>query len=278
MNDNSSTEDAVMTPGRQALTRQEGSPRGSLVRGAEILKHIGNAGELGMSVAAIVNATDLPRPTVYRILQTLQELEWIERDPRTRKITLGAELALLNLQAAQRHTIEQMAGDLLKQLSHDLEQTIYISVRSGDDAVCVARIEPDIKIRTLVMDVGSRQPLGLGAGSMALLAALPSDERQHIFERNIQRFRARPGIEMELLKDTVARTVASDHAIHHGMFTNGVSGVGVALRDGGRKPFAALSSAFISSSLNEQELKDCIDRMKKVADAIARRNFSADDR
>lgn len=224
-----------------------------------------------MSVAEIVDATDLPRPTVYRILQTLQELDWTVRDPNSRRITLGPGLAIINLQAAQHHTVERVAGDLLEQLSRDLAQTIYISVRSGDDAVCVSRIESDIRIRTLIMDVGSRQPLGLGAGSMALLAALPDDERQNISERNMSRFLAHPGVDIELFKDTIAKTVTNGHAIHHGLFISGVSGVGVVLRDGGHKPFAALSAAFISSSLNENDLDDCIRQMKDSASKISTR-------
>lgn len=224
-----------------------------------------------MSVAQIVDATDLPRPTVYRILQTLQELDWTVRDPDSGRITLGPGLAIINLQAAQHHPVERVAGDLLEKLSRDLAQTIYISVRSGDDAVCVSRIESGISIRTLVMDIGSRQPLGLGAGSMALLAALPDDERRSISERNMPRFLAHLGADIELFKDTIAKTATNGHAIHHGLFISGVSGVGVVLRDGANKPFAALSAAFISSNLNENNLGDYIKQMKETASKISMR-------
>jgi len=56
-------------------------------------------------------------------------------------------------------------------------------VRSGFDAVCMHRREGSFPIRTLVLEVGSRRPLGVGAGGLAILSSIEEEERAHIIER-----------------------------------------------------------------------------------------------
>jgi len=48
---------------------------------------------------------------------------------------------------------------------------VFLIVRSGDDAVCADRAIGSYPVKTSVVDVGTRRPLGLGGGSLAMLTA-----------------------------------------------------------------------------------------------------------
>ncbi len=244
---------------------------GSLSRAARILRAVAAGGQKGVSAADIVRATGLPRPTVYRVIQMLEELGWLERAEGSRRVFLGSELALLGLSASHRHSLDLVAGDILDALSLDVGQTIYLSVRSGDDAVCVARIESGAQIRTLVLEVGSRHPLGLGAGSMALLAAQSDDEIAAIVARNMSRFRTKSTFDEAAFKRALTLARKGRHASHHGLFTHGVSGIGVAVRDHGGHPAAAISAAFITGWLDTAQLEQCTLKMEQAAQAVASR-------
>jgi len=154
-------------------------------------------------------------------------------------------------------------------LSRETGQTFYLLLRSGDDAVCVARCESQSQIRTLVLEVGSRQPLGVGAGSMAMLAALPPEEIAHVIESNGPRYQERPAFDEQAFREGVRLARERRYASHEGLFTRGVSGIGVAVLDQSGYPIAAISTAFISEGLDADQRRRCASRMKAAAEDLA---------
>ena len=54
----------------------------------------------------------------------------------------------------------------------------FVSLRRGSYSVCLQREEGDFPIRTHVLQAGARHPLGVGAGAMAILAALTEAEAE----------------------------------------------------------------------------------------------------
>src|SRR5690606_39494348 len=66
------------------------------------------------------------------------------------------------------------------------------------DAVCIDRAEGSFPIRVLTQNVGTRRPLGIGSGSLALLAAAPDDEVDNILRRNASRLKDYPNVTDEI--------------------------------------------------------------------------------
>jgi len=62
---------------------------------------------------------------------------------------------------------------LLRAFAEEVGDTVYLVVRSGMEAVCLERIEGPSPVRVLTLDSGSRRPLGLGAGGLAILPRYP---------------------------------------------------------------------------------------------------------
>jgi DNA-binding IclR family transcriptional regulator len=57
-------------------------------------------------------------------------------------------------------------------------------VPSGTDGVCLHHEEGSFPIHTQVLSAGRRYPLGIGAGSLALLAAMSDREVERIINAN----------------------------------------------------------------------------------------------
>ena len=66
----------------------------------------------------------------------------------------------------------------LAELSGD---TVFFVVRDRQDTVCIARESGTYPIRAVTVDVGSRRPLGVGAGGLAILSSLSEEERNETF-------------------------------------------------------------------------------------------------
>lgn len=250
---------------------RNGQTTGSLMRAVAILRAVASAGRSGAAISEVVQQTRLPRPTVYRVCQMLQDIGWLERTQTSQRFVLGLEMATIGMTAQLCHPLEELARPFLSRLCQETEQTFYLIVRSGNDSICMARCESDAQIRTLVLEVGARQPLGIGAGSMAILAALPADEIERIISENRERYLHRPSFDEAVFREGLSRARERGYADHIGLFTRGLSGIGVAVRDGSGSPLAAVSTAFISDALDARQQLDCVARMEAGAKELAKR-------
>ncbi len=51
-------------------------------------------------------------------------------------------------------------------------------MRRGDETVCLIREEGSFPIRSFVLGIGRRFPLGVGSAGLAMIAHLPAEERE----------------------------------------------------------------------------------------------------
>lgn len=245
---------------------------GSLNRAALLVRAIARGGAEGAGLADLVAATQLPRPTVHRVLDMLGEIGWVERDAVSRRFFLGQQIHALGIVAAARHPIERAAAAELAGLVEDIGQTVYLSIRSGLDAVCAARQESSARIQTLVLKVGSQVPIGRGAGSMALLAALPPQEAETIVAANLGRYRAEHAdFDEPVFRAALEEARGRGFASHDSLFTRGISGIGVAVRDPSGYPLAAVSTAFVGDWLGPGDREHFVRRLNEAAERISAR-------
>jgi DNA-binding IclR family transcriptional regulator len=248
---------------------RNGDPVGSLHRAVQLVRAVARGRAAGASLKDLVGATGLPRPTIHRVTQMLIDVGWLERDRENRRFFLGREVHSLGLVAALRHPIERIAAAELARLAHETGQTIYMLTRAGDDSVCVARHESTARIQTLVLQVGTREPLGIGAGSMALLAALPQDDAEQAIMRNMARYRRNERFDEPSFRRALSEARTRGFASHDGLFIRGVSGIGVAVRDESGYPLAAISTAFVTDWLDTSQREQLARRIEAGAGMIA---------
>ena len=264
-------EDRASGGSRDTAALSLSEPTGSLHRAISIVRAIARGSEAGAALTEIVAWTRLPRSTIHRVLAMLIECGWVERDAQTRRFHLGAEFLPFGIVAATRHPIERAAATEIAVLAQEIGQTIYLIVKAGLDGVCAARQESASRIQTLVLKVGSHVPLGWGAGSMALLAALPRAEADEVIERNRARYGEIPTFDPMAFAKAIEDTRGRGFASHDALFTRGIGGIGVAVRDRAGYPVAAISTAFVSDWLDETQRLRCAARLNETAQRIARR-------
>ncbi len=267
--DTTSTDNAAGDP----QTSPHSLAGGSLNRAVLLLRAVARGGAAGAALTELVTWTDLPRSTIHRVLAMLHEIGWVERDANTRRFFLGAEFVPLGIVATSRYPLERQAATELAILARETGQTIYLMVRSGLDGVCAARHESGSPIQTLVLKPGSHVPLGWGAGSMAILAALPESEAAEVAARNRERFTQMRSFDESAFAEAVGKARERGFASHDGLFARGMSGIGVPVRDPSSYPVAAISTAFVSEWLDEEQRLRCAQRLNETARRIAMRAF-----
>jgi DNA-binding IclR family transcriptional regulator len=143
-------------------------------------------------------------------------------------------------------------------------------MRSGLEAVCVVRVEGSHPIKTLTLDIGSRRPLGVGGGGLAISAACPVEEANWIV-RSVGQAIRKFG---KLTPARLAQAVAEARELGYATVTNqvqfGVTGVGVAFCDAGGLPVGAISVGAVNERLSPQRRPQVVGVLRKAARDVER--------
>lgn len=186
-------------------------------------------------------ATGLERPTVYRLLATLLEGGYVVRQGRFR-YTVGPRLTALARPTGSPALAERLRP-VLARVSASCGDAAFAIVREGAQSHCIARHLGTHPVQVLVIQVGTRQPLGVGAAGLALLAALSDEDVRATIDANAPVLGQYGGMTPERMNVLVRSTrergwsVVGNHAIQQ------VLAVGMAVRNTKGIPVAAISVA-----------------------------------
>ncbi|RYG09747.1 MAG: IclR family transcriptional regulator [Caulobacteraceae bacterium] len=235
------TDQEIKADGAQALDRALG-----------ILRLVGSRSKDGVRLADIVSQSNLAKPTVHRMLKALERNGFIEQSAEDRLYHLGPEAFVLGVLATERFGIHRLASGALQRLSASSQDTVFLSVPRDGHAVCLERLDGAFPIRTHVLQAGDRHPLGVGAGSLAMLAAMSDDEVERILESIAPELAsAYPTYTADFLRDAVAETRANGFAFNPGRLLAGSWAIGVAVIGPEGDCVGALSISAIESRLGE---------------------------
>lgn len=252
-------------------TKAVSTGAGSLKRGALLLKLLATAGIRGLTLTQVAERSQLPHPTVHRVLRQLVEERLVARNDELRRYRPGPLLYELGMAGATMYDMRDLCDGPMHALSRETTDTVYLVVRSGFEAVCMHRIEGAFPIRTLVLDVGSGRPLGVGTGGLAFLAAIEKNESQQVIGRVAPNLSAFASLTAEDLEKACAVTRKRGISIIQDTVNLGVSAVGRAFLDSLGRPMGALSVAALSHRMPMQRMERIAELLKDACADVERR-------
>jgi len=152
-----------------------------LTRAINVLSVFGHARpQLGLS--EIVAEVRLPKTTVFRLLSSLVERNFCEFDSQTGKYSLGFELVRLADIRRRQTNVHDVAIPVMRDIRNEVNETVILSVRSGDFRVHIDFVEGLHPMRRMA-DLGVRAPLYAGAASKVLLAGMEDEDIESYLAR-----------------------------------------------------------------------------------------------
>lgn len=233
-----------------------------LRRGLRILGVLRQAGAAGLHVVDIAREAGMQRSTVYRYLDVLADEGYAVRDegaPRWRVAEDGVAPAADPHADALRHL-----RPVLRDISDVTGDSAFLICRAANDSLCLHREVGNYPVQVLAVTIGHRQPLGVGAAGLALLAALPEDETEQIVAQNARALRAYGGMTAEQMRRLVQNTRHRGWAVVGNAAVPGVLGVGVPVLDAAGYPRLAVS---VSSLIGRMQAQ----RQRTIAELIRSR-------
>jgi DNA-binding IclR family transcriptional regulator len=214
-----------------------------------MLKVLARQQENGLRFVDVARLCGLEAPTAHRMLKALEAEGRVARDADSRRYRPGTLVFELGLVAAPQFNLRELCAASLQRLADATGDTAFLFIRRGNDAVCVSRVQGHYPIQTPVVTVGSRQPLGVNAGGLAILLALVPTEVDEIVQAIRSRIDAYGELDERDLMDAVAAGRTHGYASIDEKAVRGVTAMGLAVRNPFGTPVAALAIAAISSRM-----------------------------
>ncbi|MCS3471880.1 DNA-binding IclR family transcriptional regulator [Pseudomonas sp. JUb42] len=244
---------------------------GAVSRLFAVLRSLGNGSGDGERVTQLAQQVGLSQPTTHRLLRSLMEEGMVEQDQRSKRYRLSLEFFALAANAGKAGNLRELARPSLLRLSASLGDSLFLLARSGFDAICLDRSEGPYPIRTFTGDIGGRVALGVGQGSLAILAFLPEDERETVIHYNLPRLRDFHLYDEVFLRSEVDNVRRLGYAARNTGVLPGMAGLAVPILDREGRAVAALSVATISDRLNPERMPTVVEMLKREALTISAR-------
>ena len=240
-------------PARSSTQEKVGGTQ-SIRRAIDILREFATADARGLRVVDLCERLQLGWPTVHRILLCLVQEQMLTLAADAKRYRLGPGIFQLGLAATPHFSLRELCAEALERLAHRTGDTVFLTMRSANNSVVVDRKEGGFHIKALPLGVGAQRPLGVGAGGLAILAALQEDVARKIVEANADRLASHGEIDAPGLIAMVLDSRVRGYALDVGHAFPEVTGVGLPIVTRSGVPIAAISIAAIRVRMTDERI------------------------
>lgn len=225
----------------------------ALARGLEVIRSFDRL-HMKQTISQISERTLLARPTVLRLLITLEELGYVRELDNQYSLTpkvvdLGmAYISALGLYGAAKPHMEL--------LSQKVDQTVSLAELDGSDIVYTGRVEVP-KIVSVGVTVGARLPSASTAMGRVLLADLSEKELQEVLSTpTMSMFYPRTNYTAEQLRPRLERVQENGWAESDEDLQYGVHAIAAPIRAKNLKVVAALGIGVHTTEVTKEVVRD----------------------
>lgn len=159
----------------------------SLQRGLAVLELLCRHPE-GLRASDIAHCLEAPLNSTGRILKTLIDEGFLQRDAKNRSYKLTRKLLTLGSPAVGERLLVEQSLDVMKDLREKTDETVLLTTVPDDFGVVLEQVPSRNAVR-LVIDPGTRFDLHSAAPGKVALAFKPQKEAERILKRlNLKRY------------------------------------------------------------------------------------------
>lgn len=194
----------------------------------------------------LARTLNLPRTIVTRLLNTLEQAGFVERETGDSRYRIGLAAFEVGAVYLANNPLITVAVETLEQLTESTGCTSYLGVLDGHDAVLVSVREGRRPIR-FVFSAGDRFPASTTAlGKAMLMGMTPEQINQHVGSDRLTELtehsvKTRAELDAQLADGRGRGWIAAQDESHPGG-----AAVGAAIFDASETPIAGLSVSFVN--------------------------------
>ncbi|MGP9033611.1 IclR family transcriptional regulator [Glutamicibacter mysorens] len=223
--------------------------------------------------AMIATLLELPRSSVYQLLNVMLEHGFISHYPEDKSYGLGVSAFELSSAYTRQEPLARLGAPLIAQLVDKVGESAHLAVLHGSDVLYI--VEERAKGRpSLVTDVGVRLPSHLTASGRAILAALPKSQVRALYPSAAtfsERVAESSISSYSQLRRELEQSTQRGYAVERGDVTPDFHSLAVEIRDSNNWPVAAVAVTFLADRVPEEQREALLVQIRATAAAITSR-------
>ncbi|WP_394168505.1 IclR family transcriptional regulator [Saccharospirillum alexandrii] len=215
------------------MTNQRREKGSSIQRVLDIIRTV-SLTERGVSLPALIEELDIPKATVHRLVQQLEEAGFLQTNLRG-NVVPGSQMQAIALGVLNSNEVKIQRQAILQGLAREVDETCGISIPDGINMLYYDRVQANWPLQ-VHLPVGSHVPINCTASGKLYLSSLSKAARQKVIRNLPLEKRARHTItDPEALNAELDRIKARGYATDNEEFIDGMVAVSVpVLRENGQ--------------------------------------------
>ena len=256
---------------RRAANKSDTGPGSSksLQKAMHILFHMGQHGP-EMRIAEIASGLHLNKTTVYRLLNALERLDLVQKDPENERYRLGLKLHELGTKAVRSRTLQTEARRYLMEMARACNEAVSLAVPGAGGVVCLERFDSPRTMISVRTPVGALFPAHCSAAGKAVLAYLGEEDVHAILLKNrLTRYTAHTHTQIAELKNDLRRVRQRGYALDEQELERGLTGVAAPVISQDARVIGAVGIAGPTQRFQGKDLAEKIELVRMTARKIA---------
>jgi DNA-binding IclR family transcriptional regulator len=232
-----------------------------LMRGLAVLEAF-SPEQPSLSLAELGRAVGLPRSTAYRLVYTLAELGFLEREGNAKTYRLGPRVLGLGFSYLSSLELVDIARPSLTDLRDRTNCSAHLALLQGTDVLYVARV-PAQKMLNSWVQVGSRLPAHATSMGRAILSRMAESNVRTLFQKaELKRYSDETATSVDDLMVVLETDRSLGYAASLSSFEDGIASLAVAIMNEAEEPIGAINVTTPQATLRgdelESEIKDAV--------------------
>ena len=222
-----------------------------------------------MRLVQLVEACELPRPTVLRLLEVLRRSEVLRVDDGG-FYGLGPRAAVWGQAYLERLDLRVQAADLMQEVVAATRETCFLGALDAGKVLYVAVADSPQAVRPAAR-VGFRNPVHCTGIGKSLLAHLPHDAITALLTQPLERRTPNTITDLAALWDELSLTRARGYAVDNVENEDGVRCIAAPVRDHTGAVIAGLSISAPAYRFSLEDLAGLVPLVLRITAELSRR-------
>ncbi|MCG5253344.1 IclR family transcriptional regulator [Brevibacillus agri] len=247
--------------------KQENSSVQAVDRALQLLQLVGESKD-PISIVDLAEMSGMNRTTVWRLIGTLENHGYIERDPLTKGYLLGYAAHRLAAQAPQYGSLIRRARKSMEQLREQTQETVLLSVPKHYGTLTIDQIDPANSVR-VAHYVNVFLPLHCTSNGKVLLSTFSAEELNYYLEQPLERITPNTITDPERLRQEIEKVKKLGYAIVLGELDVNENGISAPIFDKRNALVAFISVCGPNFRFTEEKVLACTEQLFAAARDIA---------
>jgi IclR family transcriptional regulator, KDG regulon repressor len=129
----------------------------------------------------------MSKSTIFRLIKTLENKGFVEKDDDSNKYRIGLELFNLSSAVTSKFTLIDVSAPVMRKIVEVINESVYLYVYKQNHIIFVHKEESSNHLR-YVLDLGIYYEMYLAAAGKAILAFMPEEKVTEILSKDIKKY------------------------------------------------------------------------------------------